>query len=107
MSATTLTVYRPLEVRHPITGKRVRNRFAIGVLRVVQPDERLSIAHAVDKPRHAFAVRDRSRAPVQRPRLAGYNVQRSTVTLSADVIDFGDGERGDAAGDVHDTRQTS
>jgi hypothetical protein len=57
-TATELTVFRPLEVRHPITGKRVRDRFAIGVLRVVQPGERLSIAHAVNKPRHAFAVGD-------------------------------------------------
>lgn len=53
-----LTVYRPLEVRHPITGKRIRDRFAIGVVRVVQPGERLSIARAAGKPAQPFAVGD-------------------------------------------------
>ena len=57
-SAGELTVYRALEVRHPLTGKRLRDRFPIGVLRVVQPGERLSIARAVEKPRHPFEVGD-------------------------------------------------
>jgi len=88
-SATTLTVYRPLEVRHPITGKRVRDRFAIGVLRVVQPGERLSIAHAVDKPRHAFAVGDivesatAAPAPAPQPVLANRGVISVTPAPAA------------------------
>jgi hypothetical protein len=57
-SSIDLTVHRPLEVRHPITGKRIRDRFAIGVVRVVQPGERLSIARAAGKPSHPFAIGD-------------------------------------------------
>jgi hypothetical protein len=56
--STKLTVYRALEVRHPVTGKRIRDRFAIGALRVVQPGERLSIARAEDKPRYPLEVGD-------------------------------------------------
>lgn len=53
-----LTVYRPLEVRHPITGKKLRDRFAIGTVRIVQPGEKLSIARASSPPTHPFQVGD-------------------------------------------------
>jgi hypothetical protein len=85
-TATELTVYRPLEVRHPITGKRVRDRFAIGVLRVVQPGERLSIAHAVNKPRHAFAVGDivesASAAPAPAPAPQPAPASKGVITVT-------------------------
>jgi len=66
-SSKTLTVYRTIEVRHPITGKRLRDRFAIGLLRVVQTGERLSIVRAADKPRYAIEVGDavESESPTQ------------------------------------------
>ena len=56
-----LTVYRAIEVRHPISGKRLRDRFAIGHLRVIQTGQTLSIARAVDAPAHPLAVGDRVR----------------------------------------------
>jgi hypothetical protein len=53
-----LTVYRTLEVRHPITHKVLRDRFAIGALSVVQTGARLSIARVQGVPAHPFAVGD-------------------------------------------------
>jgi hypothetical protein len=53
-----LTVYRTLEVRHPITRKLLRDRFAIGTLSVVQTGARLSIARVQGVPGHPFAVGD-------------------------------------------------
>lgn len=56
--AQQLTVYRAIEVRHPVTGKRLRDRFPIGHVSVVQAGQTLSIARAVDTPEHPFVVGD-------------------------------------------------
>jgi hypothetical protein len=53
-----LTVYRGLEVRHPLTHALLRDRFAIGVLRVVQPGDSLSIAKLTNTPSHPLRVGD-------------------------------------------------
>ncbi len=56
--ATRLTVYRTLEVRHPLTHKALRDRFVIGVLSVVQTGARLSVAKVEGTPAHPLAVGD-------------------------------------------------
>ncbi len=40
-----LALYRPVEVRHPITRRTLRDRFQIGELEITQPGDVLSIAH--------------------------------------------------------------
>lgn len=39
-----LPIYRPMEVRHPVTGRMLRDRFLIGHVRVVQAGTQLSLA---------------------------------------------------------------
>jgi hypothetical protein len=57
--ARTLTVYRLVTVRHPLTRKPLEDRFAIGELEVVQARESLTLARARATPSHPFAVGDR------------------------------------------------
>jgi len=58
-----LQVYRSLEVRHPITRKTLRDRFAIATVRIEQVGARLSIARLVGTPRHAIALGDAAESP--------------------------------------------
>ena len=60
----TLTLYRMIEVKHPITGKRLRDRFVSGRLRIVQPGQTLSIARVEGSVRHPPEVGD-SAEPVR------------------------------------------
>jgi hypothetical protein len=53
-----LTVYRSIEVRHPVTRKKLRDRFAIGVLGITQPGSSLSMARVKAKPSRPIAVGD-------------------------------------------------
>ncbi len=53
-----LTVYRSIEVRHPLTRKKLRDRFAIGVVGLTQPGTSLSIARVKEKPSRTIAVGD-------------------------------------------------
>src|SRR5262245_24527650 len=54
--ARTLTVYRLVTVRHPLTRKPLEDRFSIGELDVVQARETLTLARARGTPSHPFAV---------------------------------------------------
>lgn len=54
----TLTVFRRIEVRHPITGRRLADRFAIGRVRIADTGERLSLAHVDGDPRHPLNAGD-------------------------------------------------
>ena len=65
--ARTLTVYRRVSVRHPLTRKTLEDRFAIGELAIVQPGAALSLARAAAAPSHPFAVGDRAEGPVAPP----------------------------------------
>jgi hypothetical protein len=56
--ATGLTVYRTLEVRHPVTRKLLRDRFVIGSLQVIQPGDSLSVSRVSGTPSHPIAVGD-------------------------------------------------
>ncbi len=58
--ARTLTVYRRVVVRHPLTRKALEDRFAIGELQVVQTGETLSLAHEVGASSRPFAIGDRA-----------------------------------------------
>jgi hypothetical protein len=53
-----LTVYRTIEVRHPVTRARLRDRFPIGRVRIVSPGETLSIARVVATPHWPVEVGD-------------------------------------------------
>src|SRR5258706_15313896 len=46
----SLTVYRAIEVRHPITHRALRDRFVIGTLAIVQVGDTLSVAKAISPP---------------------------------------------------------
>jgi hypothetical protein len=59
----TLTVYRSIVVRHPLTRAALRDRFAIGRLVVRQAGERLSLAQASGAPARPFAVGDIAEGP--------------------------------------------
>lgn len=56
--AQRLTLYRNLEVRHPITHKPLRDRFALGTLAVVQAGSRMSIVRAQGELSHSVVVGD-------------------------------------------------
>ena len=58
-----LQVYRSLQVRHPITRKTLRDRFAIATVRVEQVGDALSIARLVGTPRHPVALGDAAESP--------------------------------------------
>ncbi|HEX2678694.1 MAG TPA: hypothetical protein VHM19_18705, partial [Polyangiales bacterium] len=57
-AASELTVYRALEVRHPVTRKLLRDRFAIATLRVSQAGERMSVMRLSGQPTHPLQVGD-------------------------------------------------
>jgi hypothetical protein len=63
-AAQALTVYRAIEVRHPITHRALRDRFAIGTISIVQPGDTLSVAKANGVPAHPFAVGDAVELPI-------------------------------------------
>jgi len=69
--AQKLTVYRGIEVRHPLSGKRLRDRFVIGQLSVTQTGQTLSLARAVEQPEHPFAVGDQVEPEAQEPAADG------------------------------------
>jgi hypothetical protein len=54
----TLHLFRTIEVKHPLTGKLLRDRFPNGTLRVVQAGDALSIAVPVDAPTRPPAIGD-------------------------------------------------
>lgn len=56
--ARALTVYRTLEVRHPVTRKTLRDRFVIGTLSVAQTGQTLSVTRVSGTPAHPFRVGD-------------------------------------------------
>lgn len=49
-SGDVVEIWRPLKLRHPVTGKIVTDRFRFGSLKLVQVRDRLSIARAEGKP---------------------------------------------------------
>jgi hypothetical protein len=49
-TGTTVELWRPLELKHPVTGKIVRDRFRIGTLELVQVRPLMSLARAVGEP---------------------------------------------------------
>ena len=46
----TVELWRPLSLRHPVTGRRVADRFRIGLLRLTQVRDALAIAQPVGTP---------------------------------------------------------
>jgi hypothetical protein len=76
-----LQVYRSLEVRHPITRKTLRDRFAIATVRIEQVGATLSIARLVGTPRHAIALGDAAESPQPAPAPASEDL--ATVPVSA------------------------
>jgi hypothetical protein len=67
----TLTVYRRITVRHPLTKKPLQDRFVIGELQLVQRGQALSLARAKATPSHPFAVGDAAEnAPARSAELA-------------------------------------
>jgi hypothetical protein len=60
-----LRLYRTIEVKHPVTGKPLRDRFPNGTARVVQTGDALSLAVPVEAPPRAPAVGDS--AELERP----------------------------------------
>lgn len=61
-----LTLYRLIEVKHPITGATLRDRFPNGAVRIVQVGDALSLARPVSAPPRAPAVGDRVEAETAR-----------------------------------------
>ena len=57
-SGTELSLYRAIEVRHPVSRRVLRDRFVIGRLRITQPGEALSIARLVGTSTRTVAVGD-------------------------------------------------
>lgn len=47
---TSVELWRPLELKHPVTGKMVRDRFRIGTLELVQVRDVMSLARPVGEP---------------------------------------------------------
>ncbi len=60
--ARTLTVYRRVVVRHPLTRKSLADRFAIGELQIVQAGDSLTLARAAATPARPFGVGDGAEA---------------------------------------------
>ncbi len=58
----TLTLYRTIEVKHPVSGLTLRDRFPNGLVRIVRAGESLSIAHPVEPPPRAALVGDKAEA---------------------------------------------
>lgn len=56
--ARAFTVYRALEVRHPVSAAIVRDRFVIGSLSISQTGATLSVTRVVGSPTRAFQVGD-------------------------------------------------
>lgn len=56
--AHALTVFRALEVRHPVTRKTLRDRFAIGALSVAQAGRTMSVTRVSGTPAHPFRIGD-------------------------------------------------
>lgn len=56
--ARAVTVYRALEVRHPVSRKTLRDRFAIGTLVVSQGGQTLSVMRVNGTPAHPFRIGD-------------------------------------------------
>jgi hypothetical protein len=54
----TLRLFRTIEVKHPLTGKALRDRFPNGSLRIVQAGDALSIAVPAEPPTRPPAVGD-------------------------------------------------
>ena len=63
----TLTVYRKITVRHPVTRAPLHDRFVIGALTVKQVGQALSLAQAHGEPARAFEVGDIAEALGVRP----------------------------------------
>jgi hypothetical protein len=59
----TLTVYRSIVVRHPVTHASLRDRFSIGTLVVQQVGDALSLAHVSGTAARPFEVGDAVEAP--------------------------------------------
>jgi hypothetical protein len=59
----TLTVYRSIVVRHPVSHASLRDRFSIGTLNLQQIGDTLSLAHAAGAPTRPFEVGDVVEAP--------------------------------------------
>jgi hypothetical protein len=62
--ARSLTVYRRVVVRHPLTRKSLADRFAIGELQIVQAGDSLTLARAAATPARPFGVGDGAEAQV-------------------------------------------
>ncbi len=58
-----LTLYRTLEIKHPVSGKTLRDRFPNGQVRIVQAGEALSIGRLLEPPPRAPIVGDKAEAP--------------------------------------------
>jgi hypothetical protein len=66
-SREVVELWRPVKLKHPVTGRVVTDRFLIGTLRVNQVRERLSWARVLESPERQIAVGDmvilRKKAP--------------------------------------------
>jgi hypothetical protein len=62
-TARTLTVYRRVSVRHPLTHKPLVDRFVIGELEIVQAGDTLTLARAARPPAHPFEPGDAAEVP--------------------------------------------
>jgi hypothetical protein len=69
----TLTVYRRVVVRHPLTRQSLVDRFAIGDLEIVQAGDVLTLARARAAPARPFSVGDaaETHASVRQPQQPG------------------------------------
>ena len=54
----SLVVWRPLVVKHPVTGQVIRDRYRIGQLRVTQVRPNIAIARLEGEPEHVLAAGD-------------------------------------------------
>ncbi|MDD9934501.1 MAG: hypothetical protein OXT09_12905 [Myxococcales bacterium] len=75
---SSLTVYRRVEVRHPVTRRKLVDRFPIGVLRVERAGSTLSLARVEGEPAHAFEVGDAAEAPMSAPPAQGAQATATT-----------------------------
>jgi hypothetical protein len=62
-----LDVWRPLVVKHPVTGQVIRDRYRIGRLRVTQVRPNIAVARLEGEPEHTVAAGDTVVAAKRRP----------------------------------------
>ena len=88
----TLRLYRTIEVKHPLTGKLLRDRFPNGSVRVTQAGEALSIAVPVEAPPRPPAIGDSAErdrpAPVLRTVAPQCNECARVVQVQREILEL-------------------